>query len=766
MKYKQLFINATIMVCCTLMWACSAEWGDDEPSDSGASGSNDASGGDTGGSPPGTSVCETGKSCGAGMVCNANRECVDGCYIAGTYYAHGATNPANSCQVCSADSETAWKPTPAVGSACDTGKVCDNVGGCVDGCSIGGTYYAIDTEEPSNPCKHCSASNTSAWTAKLNHGDPCGSGKSCNADGLCVVGCVIGNADYASNQPNPSESCERCRPAASISAWTPDTGVSCGPHKVCTSAGRCDKGCYVGSVVYADGAPDPHNECDICDAESSTTSFSHAAPKACAGGGFCDGEGHCSSGCIEGGSYYAPGASCGGLKYCTSSGTCQVGCKVGSTFVLDGQPDPLNECDICTAATSTTSFQHLPPQSCSGGRFCDGQGRCSEGCKIGDAFVKPWTMKQNDTCQRCIPGGTDWAVSGLGVLCYDGVCNSSGICVPTRRRSAASRTTCAVYRSGGLYCAGTNWGPTPVQVAGFPARVRSVSTGYAGICVVDDGGLVWCRGADIAGSDASAVPNQISELSDVETVSVGYDHACAVVRGGAIKCWGRNSNGQLGNGTYGPARIDIPAQAIGLETGARAVSAGQSTTCAIDSVGGVLCWGANGAGQLGSEGPLQKTRPTAVVELQSGVVAVETGDGVSCAATETNVYCWGSNPRQQMGFVGEGTHVPTVVPGSISRVIAMSLRDFSCALTESGSSWCWGDASHIRPLGVPAPQAFWLGDFNSTTIAVGDYHACMWRTTGSAASCVGVNNYGQFGNGTLVPTAPDGTLYNGCFLDG
>ena len=49
-----------------------------------------------------------------------------------------------------------------------------------------------------------------------------------------------------------------------------------------------------------------------------------------------------------------------------------------------------------------------------------------------------------------------------------------------------------------------------------------------------------------------------------------------------------------------------------------AICAGQAHTCAIETDGGVMCWGDNGYGQLGIGSIENKNIPVSV-ELQSGV---------------------------------------------------------------------------------------------------------------------------------------------------
>ena len=71
----------------------------------------------------------------------------DGCFVSGSCWTEGSTNPDNRCQICdSSASQTSW--TPNDGGTCDDGQFCNGTDTC-----DGGT------------CKHA--------------GDPCGSGEVC-----------------------------------------------------------------------------------------------------------------------------------------------------------------------------------------------------------------------------------------------------------------------------------------------------------------------------------------------------------------------------------------------------------------------------------------------------------------------------------------------------------------------------------------------------------------------------------------------------------
>jgi alpha-tubulin suppressor-like RCC1 family protein len=74
------------------------------------------------------------------------------------------------------------------------------------------------------------------------------------------------------------------------------------------------------------------------------------------------------------------------------------------------------------------------------------------------------------------------------------------------------------------------------------------------------------------------------------------------------------------------------------------VAAGASHTCALTQIpiGGVTCWGSNVSGQLGDGTKTDRTTPTQVQGLTSGVSSVVAGESHTCAliAADGSVKCW------------------------------------------------------------------------------------------------------------------------------
>ncbi len=167
-----------------------------------------------------------------------------------------------------------------------------------------------------------------------------------------------------------------------------------------------------------------------------------------------------------------------------------------------------------------------------------------------------------------------------------------------------------------------------------------------------------------------------------------------------IVAWGSNNLGELGTGDT-LSRI-APTSVLGLNdvplTNIAAVAAGEEFSLAVTTDGLGSSWGNNDNGQLGVAsvelcGRYRcSTRPTGF--LSTGVVAVagnSSNNGLALTAAGT-VYAWGANNE---GALGDGTTNDSVTPvqvAGLSDVKAIAEGNgFSFALKRDGTLWAWGD---------------------------------------------------------------------------
>lgn len=196
--------------------------------------------------------------------------------------------------------------------------------------------------------------------------------------------------------------------------------------------------------------------------------------------------------------------------------------------------------------------------------------------------------------------------------------------------------------------------------------IKALVSGYGHACILAADGAVKCQGENDYGQLGSgfAAPAHdyeqvIGLTSGIKSIAAGGRHTCAVSDFGLVYCWGYNQDGELGNNSQ--RQSSLPVQVLGLADDVQTISAGKFHTCALTGVGAVKCWGDNGFGQLGI-GPGESVGliPEQVVGLDSGVKAISAGDFHTCAVTaEGSAKCWGGNST---GAVGDGAGGPRTMP--------------------------------------------------------------------------------------------------------
>ena len=132
-------------------------------------------------------------------------------------------------------------------------------------------------------------------------------------------------------------------------------------------------------------------------------------------------------------------------------------------------------------------------------------------------------------------------------------------------------------------------------------------------------------------------------------------HTCAILDDDTLKCWGWNNNGRLGYGDTTDRTAPDATAVVDLGSGrtAKALSLGESHTCAILDDDTIKCWG--GGNYIGYGDTTQREAPdaTAVVNLGSGrtAKALSLGNGHTCAILDDDTLkCWGYGGQGQLGY--------------------------------------------------------------------------------------------------------------------
>lgn len=211
--------------------------------------------------------------------------------------------------------------------------------------------------------------------------------------------------------------------------------------------------------------------------------------------------------------------------------------------------------------------------------------------------------------------------------------------------------------SGQLGNSSTASNYTPVQVFGVSAAI-ALSSGRTHNCALLAPGNVLSNssvacwgdnstgqlGTGLAGGISASpvtVPSLGSTGNTPDAVAAGAQHTCARLLDGTMQCWGLAAYGAVGDGGDGTVLYQLsPTTVVALPPGGggrnittEGITAGNNTTCAIMSDGGIRCWGDNEFGQ-GGHGHAGNYQTTPQYVAAPGCALDLDGDGVAQLTTD------------------------------------------------------------------------------------------------------------------------------------
>ena len=218
--------------------------------------------------------------------------------------------------------------------------------------------------------------------------------------------------------------------------------------------------------------------------------------------------------------------------------------------------------------------------------------------------------------------------------------------------------------SWGAYYLGdgtSNNSATPVQVHNLSNIVAVAAGGNETCMALDADGRVWTWGSSWSGQigdgtwESRLTPVQIG-LECVADISISSYHAAAVTSDGTLWAWGYNGYGELGLGVSGAA-VNTP-QPITTLTNVVEVECGNGHTLARCADGTVWASGRNTEGQLG-DGTFTNRSTFAPVLGLADAISISAGFFHSLAVrSDQTPWAWGSNGWGELGLGAAGSSVP------------------------------------------------------------------------------------------------------------
>ncbi len=453
-------------------------------------------------------------------------------------------------------------------------------------------------------------------------------------------------------------------------------------------------------------------------------------------------------------------------------------CDDGNTLSGDGCS---SRCELEQGWTCSTTFPTVCTPVCGDGLVvgleeCDDKN--SDG---GDGCSPDCTVEPGYSCEAmpsvCITTCGDQVRAGEEE-CDDGNTDSGDGCSPDctvepgwfceGSPSVCDAALCSdQIAAGDEECDGADLRGLECTSLGYDAG----ELGCLSDCQLDTAGCTYC--GDGVCAPGEACPADCGAVK----ISLGLAHVCALTATKKAYCWGFNNTGQLGNGRLGLTSCLFnlacdpePQRVLGIDELAD-IHAGTSISCGIKPDQSLWCWGSNRTGQLGdgraNHGITCNDDDCSLipvpVSLEFPVFSVASGYDHACALTTSgSVYCWGSNEYGQLGD-GNSSHGTTCSGVDCSRVpVAVALHDvvqidansyFTCALRSNGTVWCWGQ-NHAGQLGNNSTQnrntpIQVSGLSQVSQVDLGFDFACA-RKTDSTIWCWGSNSFGQLGDRTTT----------------
>ncbi len=296
------------------------------------------------------------------------------------------------------------------------------------------------------------------------------------------------------------------------------------------------------------------------------------------------------------------------------------------------------------------------------------------------------------------------------------------------------------------------------DVTAAPPVYGKLAAGEVFSCALGSDAKTQCWGVNYNGQLATGdgitqhSPTLAKLVPSATAIAAYLDHGCALIAGSKVVCWGGSGTGAAN----GQPAIDAVV-AVNIAKPIQRLALGKAFSCALDTDGGVWCWGDNQYGQLGDG--TKTSRPGAQLVAGLGKVSAFAagGEHVCAVTSDQKMACWGLFAAAWDSLAAAQPYTkPTSLPGlaNVDQVVAGGLN--TCAIAADGAVTCWGDNTagflgvgddvyHDGPTAATA-----LGKVKQMALSSGGYGCAIG--TDNALRCLGAGAQGQLGNSQAGPS--------------
>ena len=168
------------------------------------------------------------------------------------------------------------------------------------------------------------------------------------------------------------------------------------------------------------------------------------------------------------------------------------------------------------------------------------------------------------------------------------------------------------------------------------------------------------RPAWLRRSLGGTIPIEVSTDIKFAHVYAGGAFSCGLTAAGKAYCWGDNRNGQLGDGSTTDRKTPVPVQTTltfdELALGPPTPAGGPAARCTAGAPIPAASWATGRSGR-----PINRSPSPSMASF----ISVSAGENHTCAATATGAFCWGVNPKGQLGT---GTTDQATTPVAVDKV--------------------------------------------------------------------------------------------------